>query len=144
MRCLLTGRHCNLARGFAEYFAGYPGRQRRDSLLGGPYVTTIALHLGYGPQVQALQIQSIPPDPLDRRRCMSMGIVGKYNGVYRLRTRKDAPAYVHVPLVEPPAIEAAEVEIVDQQVGDEEEADPDSDHDEVRLLNYCVNSFSYY
>ncbi|XP_076895608.1 ABC transporter C family member 10-like [Bidens hawaiensis] len=121
LRCLLTHTHCNLARGFADYFVGYQFRQGRESLMGGGYVTQLAISLGHGALVDSLRIAPTPLSELDRLRCVGMHIVRSFprpNGPQeRLVAGPGARApYVPVPLVEPPPLAAPEVELVHELV----------------------------
>ncbi|KAK9049651.1 hypothetical protein SSX86_031380, partial [Deinandra increscens subsp. villosa] len=122
LRCLLTHRHCNLARCLAAYSSSYYHRQFRGSLLGGPYVTRIAHSYAYILNLHQLRIPPVPPMPCGVPTVRGMGMYATFPGIGpRLRTKKDAPPYVPVPLVEPDPLNAPEIQIDGDQPVHEED-----------------------
>ncbi|KAK9066674.1 hypothetical protein SSX86_013997 [Deinandra increscens subsp. villosa] len=122
LRCLLTHRRCNLARCLAAYSSSYYHRQSRGSLLGGPYVTRIAHSYAYILNLHQLRIPPVPPMPCGVPTVRGMGMYAVFPGIGpRLRTRKDAPPYVPVPLVEPDPLNAPEIQIDGDQPVHEED-----------------------
>ncbi|KAK9062062.1 hypothetical protein SSX86_019247 [Deinandra increscens subsp. villosa] len=122
LRCLLTHRRCNLARCLAAYSSSYYHRQSRGSLLGGPYVTRIAHSYAYILNLHQLRISPVPPMPCGVPTVRGMGMYAVFPGIGpRLRTRKDAPPYVPVPLVEPDPLNAPEIQIDGDQPVHEED-----------------------
>ena len=140
LRCLLTGRHCNLARCFAEYVAGYVTRQGRGSLMGGSYVTRIAHYFGHQTDIAELQLPPVHPKRVDIVSARGMGLVRRFKrrglpDLQFLVRRGEVVRYVPVPLVEPEPIPGQEVDIQaepfpepDPQPDPQPDAHPDAEH----------------
>ncbi|KAK9071342.1 hypothetical protein SSX86_009910 [Deinandra increscens subsp. villosa] len=119
---LYANGRCNLARCLAAYSSSYYHRQSRGSLLGGPYVTRIAHSYAYILNLHQLRIPPVPPMPCGVPTVRGMGMYAVFPGIGpRLRTRKDAPPYVPVPLVEPDPLNAPEIQIDGDQPVHEED-----------------------
>jgi hypothetical protein len=105
LRCLLRGTPCHLARGLADYFAGYFRRQTRGGLLGGNFVTRIATSLGH-----VLDLADLPLPHVEKPRValhttasgMRIAKIGPDSRWYLVSPYHGFHPWVPVPLVDPP------------------------------------------
>jgi hypothetical protein len=119
LRCLLTHTPCHLARGLADYIAGYYHRQERGALVGGNIVAQIAAGLGYTDAMAALPLPAVAPRVGGKLTGVGMRIVRRFpDGQWRLVTQHSVlQAWVPEPLVDPPPLVAGQVQLeqVDEQ-----------------------------